>query len=161
VLNQADDLHRTLRSIDRESASVDCFVVDDGSQPPIAIEVDAYRFPIRGVRPPRNSACTRARNVGLEQIVDGGYDYVRLQDAGDVDVGERLALEAAYLDTHPDAAVVGAWAQYVDRSGRPLFVHRAPPDSEAIRARMPYVSAFAHPATMIRVAALDRIGRYD
>src|SRR5258705_9611643 len=105
VFNQLEDLQRTLRSIDRESAQVDCFVVDDGSQPPIAIDSDSYRFPIQVIRLPQNSGCTRARNVGLEHIVKANYDYVAIQDAGDLDVGERLAIQAAYLDTHPDVAV--------------------------------------------------------
>lgn len=161
VFNQTDDLRRTLMSIDRQSARVDCFVIDDGSEPPVAIDARDYRVPIRLIRLPQNSGCTRARNVGLGHIVEGGYDYVALQDAGDTDVGERLARQADFLDAHPDIAVVGAWAQYVDRSGRPLYVYRAPADSKAIRARMPYVSAFAHPATMIRVAALERVGHYD
>jgi GT2 family glycosyltransferase len=161
VFNQQDDLLRTLRSIDQQSAPVDCFIIDDGSEPPILVDAADYRFSIRLVRSPRNLGCPGACNLGMEFIVEGDYDYVARQDAGDLDVGERLAVQAAYLDKHPDVAVVGGWAQYVDRAGRYLYLYRAPADTKAIRARMPYGSAFANPATMIRVAAFERVGRYD
>jgi GT2 family glycosyltransferase len=161
VFNQPEDLRRTLRSMEGESAEFDAFVIDDGSQPPVALNPGEVSFPVELITLPRNCGCTRARNVGLAEIMKRGYEYVALHDAGDVDVGERMALQAAYLDAHTEVAVVGGWAQYVDRSARPLYVHRAPATSEAIRARMPYASAFANPATMIRANALREVGYYD
>ena len=109
----------------------------------------------------KNQGCTVARNIGLNHIFKGGYDYVALQDAGDTDVGDRMAKQIRYLDTHPQIAVVGAWAQYVDRDGTPLYVYKAPPSTPEIRSRMPYVSAFANPASMIRLSALEQVGVYD
>lgn len=161
VFNQLDDLLRTLESVDSETADLEFFVVDDGSTP--AIDISAHRFvhPIHLIRLTDNQGCAYARNTGLEQIVATGFDYVALQDAGDVDVGERMAKQARFLDRNPDIAVVGAWGEYVDLSGELLYVHKPPSQSREIRARMPFSSAFIHPACMMRVSALTTVGFYD
>ena len=161
VYNQPDDLARTLASVDRQNASFEFFIVDDGSKPPLSLDPAAYRHPLHVITLPVNRGCTVARNVALTRVFDERFDYVALQDAGDVDIGERMARQAQFLDTHRDIAAVGAWAEYVDRAGRHLFVHRAPATAAEIHTRMSYVSAFTHPATMIRVSALVAVGLYD
>lgn len=161
VYNQPAGLLRTLGSVDRQSADLEFFVVDDGSDPPLALDSNAFRHPLHLISLPENHGCTVARNTALRMVLRGNFDYVALQDAGDVDVGERMAREARYLDAHPELAAVGAWAEYVDPAGKLLFVHRAPATAAEIGERMPYVSAFTHPATMIRVTALRAIGLYD
>jgi glycosyltransferase involved in cell wall biosynthesis len=161
VYNQGEALARTMESVDRQNADLDFFIVDDGSEPAIDVPDHRYRHAVHLITLPRNRGCTEARNVGLEQIFNGNFDYVALQDAGDTDIGERMSRQANYLDTHPELAAVGAWAQYVDMSGNPLYVYKAPVTNGEIRARMPYVSAFANPASMMRVSALRQVGLYD
>jgi len=161
VYNQSADLPRTLMSVDRQNADLEFFVVDDGSDPPLTLDTTANRHPLHLISLPENRGCTVARNTALRMVLSGDFDYVALQDAGDVDVGERMAREAHYLDAHPELGAVGAWAEYVDPAGELLFVHRAPATAAQIRDRMPYVSAFTHPATMMRVSALRAIGLYD
>ena len=161
VLNQLDDLLRTLDSVDTQSADLEFFVVDDGSEPPIEIPPGRYSHPVNLIKLGSNSGCAFARNVGLERIIEADFDYVALQDAGDTDLGDRMAKQSEFLDAHPSVAVVGAWAQYVDRAGDPLYVHKPPTNNRGIRERMPFSSAFTHPACMIRVEALREVGLYD
>lgn len=161
VFNQSEDLLRTLASIDPQEADLEVFVVDDGSMPAVSIKTTDYRHPVHLITLLQNGGCTEARNTALRVICKGNFDYVALHDAGDTDVDDRMALEAAFLDQHPQVAVVGAWARYVDRSGQLLYVHRPPATSEEIRARMPFVSAFSHPASMIRLSAIKAVGLYD
>ena len=161
VFNQPQGLQRTLESVDREDADLEFFVVDDGSEPPVDIDTRHYRHPVHLITLERNRGCTAARNIALQRILERDFDYVALQDAGDTDVGERMAEQAAFLDRHPEIAVVGAWALYVDPAGQPLYVYKAPATTQQVRQRMPYVSAFAHPASMIRLSALNTVGLYD
>jgi glycosyltransferase involved in cell wall biosynthesis len=161
VFNQLEDLLRTLESVDSETADLEFFVVDDGSTPAIDISQHQFVHPVNLIRLTQNRGCAFARNDGLEQIVARGFDYVALQDAGDVDVGERMAKQARFLDQSPNIAVVGAWGEYVDMDGKLLYVHKPPSQSREIRARMPFSSAFIHPTCMIRVSALKTIGFYD
>lgn len=161
VFNQLDGLLRTLESVDSETADLEFFIVDDGSMP--AIDISRHRFihPIHLIRLTQNSGCAFARNAGLERIIERGFDFVALQDAGDIDVGERMAKQARFLDQNPAIAVVGAWGAYVDMDGELLYVHKPPSQSREIRARMPFSSAFTHPACMIRISALSAVGLYD
>lgn len=161
VYNQPEDLVRTLDSVDRQDADLEFFIVDDGSKPPVTVDQSAYRHPVHLITMAKNGGCTFARNAGLEQIFRGNFDYVALQDAGDIDKNERMRCQADYLDEHPRIAVVGGWARYVDCDGNTRYIYKAPQTSEEIRSRMPYVSAFAHPASMIRVSALRAVGPYD
>jgi len=161
VFNEIEGLLKTLKSVDSETADLEFFVVDDGSTPAIDISDHQFVHPVNMISLTQNSGCAFARNAGLEQIVAKGFDYVALQDAGDIDVGERMAKQARFLDQNPDLAVVGAWGEYVDMDGDLLFVHKPPSESDEIRARMPFSSAFIHPACMIRVSTLQTIGFYD
>lgn len=161
VFNQLDGLLRTLESVDSEAADFEFFVVDDGSTPAIDISRHRYQHPTNLIRLPNNRGCAVARNTGLEQIIERKFDYVALQDAGDIDIGERIAKQARFLDQNPEIAVVGAWGEYVDLDGECLYIHKPPSRSREIRARMPFSSAFTHPACMIRVSALASVGLYD
>lgn len=161
AFNEVDGLLKTIRSIDTQAANFEFFIVDDGSQPAIDIDLQNLVHPANLIRLPENQGCARARNTGLQQIIERGFDYVALQDAGDVDIGERLKKQAFHLDQNTDVAVVGGWGEHVDLSGRHLYIHKPPTGSREIRARMPFSSAFTHPACMIRVSALNAVGLYD
>ena len=161
VYNAPDSLVRTLQSVDIQDEKFDIHVIDDGSEPPVTLDQADYVHRIRVTRLPVNTGVSRARNTGLRQILQSGYDYVAIQDAGDQDVGGRLARQTAFLDKHPDIAIVGAWARYVDATGRTLFVYMPPAETGDIRRRMRYGNAFVHPACMIRLDALRTVGLYS
>ncbi|MGI9318798.1 MAG: glycosyltransferase [bacterium] len=161
VFNQLGDLLRTLNSVDSETADFEFFVVDDGSSPAIDLSGHEFIHPVNLIGLSPNRGCAFARNAGLEQIVAKGFDYVALQDAGDIDVGERMAIQANFLDQNPALGVVGSWGEYVDMEGNHLYVHKPPSENQDIRARMPFSSAFIHPACMVRVSALKTIGFYN
>ncbi len=161
VYNAQQDLERTMRSIDAQDAPFEFFIVDDGSQPPIAVSQSDYRHVVNLIRLRKNGGCVAARNAGLAKICEGRFEYIAIQDAGDTDLPGRLEEQCAFMNAHPEIAVVGAWAQYVDRSGNHLYVHKAPAHTEEIRHRMRFVSAFPHPACMFRVSMLKQVGMYD
>lgn len=161
VYNAACKLRRTLESIYMQDGDFDVFVVDDGSVPPLHLDTEDFRQSPRVIRLSKNLGIVAALNTGLKEILDGPYDYVARQDAGDRDVGNRLAEQAAYLDDNPEAAIVGSWAQFVGPGGEPAFLARTPDDEAGIWRRMRYGYAFIHPAVMMRADALRKVGLYD
>jgi GT2 family glycosyltransferase len=161
VFNAHADLARSLASLDASTSLFDIVVVDDGSEAPVEAPAAATRRPVAVLRLPANGGVARALNAGLQRILDGPYEYVARLDAGDRDHPERLAAQVAYLDAHPDAALVGAWTEHVDDAGRRLFVTRYPQEWREIRRRLRYRTAFSHPACMIRTSALKTVGVYD
>ncbi len=161
VYNAPSALARTLRSIDAQSADFDVLVVDDGSTPPVVLDAAAYAHRLSVLRLPRNGGVAVALNAGLRQLLAGPYQFIARQDAGDLDVEGRLAIQLEFLREDPATMVVGGWAQVVDSCGVPLRIDRYPEDWAAIRRRMWFRSPFCHPAAMIRADVLRQLGGYD
>lgn len=160
VFNAQGDLERTLASLDQQNEAFDIFVVDDGSKPPISL-TRSCRHRVEMITLATNRGIEAALNAGLDRILADRYAFVARQDSGDLDLGERLAHQRAWLDRHPDVALVGAWVDFVDRDGQRIFAFTPPTGTKGIRRRMRYSPAFIHPATMMRTAALRAIGPYS
>jgi glycosyltransferase involved in cell wall biosynthesis len=160
VYNGQVDFERALGSLVRDGARFELFVVDDGSQPPIRVP-DGLPFEVVLIRLDRNVGITRALNTGLERIVHAGYTYVARMDADDWTLPGRFAAQMAFLDRHPDHAVVGTQAEWVDREGRLLYRRARPLDHASLVRYMHYRTGLIHASTMIRVAALVEAGFYD
>lgn len=136
-------------------------IVDDGSRQPVmapsALEPDRVTL----LRLAGNQGITRALNHGLEWILRNGYRYVARLDAGDVMLAGRLTRQIEFLESHPDYAIVGGQARYVDMQGRESFCDNFPTADAAIRHAMHGRSCFIHPAVTMRVAALRTVGPYS
>ena len=160
VFNGQDALERTLASLSKSDEQFDVFVIDDGSDP--LIEVPAHlRFEVTLIRLPSNGGITKALNAGLRKILAIGYRYVARLDAGDLSLPGRFAAQMAFLEAHPDHAVVGAHVDYVDSGGRRLFASRPPVGHEALARYMRRRNGLEHPCVMIRSQCLETSGLYD
>jgi glycosyltransferase involved in cell wall biosynthesis len=159
VFNEQFGLERSLDSLRHEAAEFDVFVIDDGSDPPISVP-EALSFPVTLIRLATNRGITNALNTGLERIASAGFEYVARLDAGDLSLPGRFPAQMAFLDTHPDHAVVGAHVEVVDESGRRLHVFKPPADHEEMLRRFRYENALCHPVVMMRTAALRATGFY-
>lgn len=161
VHNDPAGLARSLAALAEDGSRFDVVVVDDGSTPPLGRPED-LPFAVDLLRLEPNRGITGALNAGLAHIAAAGrYDYVARLDAGDLGRPGRLAAQAAFLDAHPDHAVVGSWAEWIDLEGRPLFVFRPPTSDAGLRRFQRYRVGLVHPAVMFRLAALEQAGFYD
>lgn len=161
VYNDQDGLARSLASLGDDGASFDVVVVDDGSTPPLVVP-DALPFRVELVRLDTNLGIVGALNAGLAHIAaSGAYPYVARLDAGDLSLPGRLTAQMAFLDEHPDHAVVGGGADHVDHQGRFLFTFRPPTSHPRIVRYLRYRSPLVHASVMLRRSALDESGGYD
>ncbi len=158
--NAQEGLTDSLRSLDAQAVPFDVFVVDDGSQPPLNVDPGDYIHRVELQRMRHNVGPSEARNVALRRIFTEGYGYAAVLDAGDVDIDDRLTRQMAFLESHRDIALVGAWAQHVDQTGKTLFTFKAPIRPRQVRRRLRYGMAFVHPTCMFRVSALRTVGFY-
>lgn len=143
---------------------VDVFVVDDGSSKVTIDEsaaLAACHFPgqTQFLYLPQNRGIEHALNVGLAAIVESGYDYVARLDCNDLNMPERLQKQAAWLDAHPDVALLGSAVTFFDATGDRFTLH-LPESDAAIRRRMHDDNAFIHPSVMFRTRAVREIGLY-
>jgi glycosyltransferase involved in cell wall biosynthesis len=160
VFNGQDALERSLARLCDDDEPLDVFIVDDGSEPPVEIPPD-LPFTVRLIRLPTNGGVTKALNAGLVQVMAAGYEYIARLDAGDLSLPGRFAAQMAFLDAHPDHAVVGAHAEYVDDDGAHLFTFRPPTDHAALATYFKVRNGFEHPTVMIRGPCLELFGWYD
>jgi glycosyltransferase involved in cell wall biosynthesis len=148
-------INRAVDSLARSTCVCDIFIVDDGSEVPVAESLKP-RPGVTIIRLERNGGIARARNAGLQAIMPRGYQYVACLDADDICHPDRIASQIDFLDRHPGVAVVGTWGRSFDeRTGAPLRIGRMPVDPDAVRRAMRYTSA------MLRVSALREVGLYS
>lgn len=159
--NDQAGLERSLASLDRDGASFDVVVVDDGSTPPLVAPA-GLSFAVTLLRHSPNRGITGALNAGLEHIVwSGQYTYVARLDAGDLSLPGRIGAQRAFLDGHPEHAIVGSAVDHVDPEGHFLFGFAAPRDHPEVVRYLRYRAALIHPAVMIRLRTLEELGFYS
>lgn len=129
-------------------------VIDDASTDGSAAILDDLHDPrIVRISFEENLGIVNALNSALKRVRGR---YIARMDADDIAHPTRFEKQVKYLDRHPDTVVVGAWIQCFGYVRRP-YVHRYPICHDEIKCCLLFESPFAHPAVMIRRAAMDNL----
>ncbi len=166
VLMAAYNAERTIRqavdSILANTFAADLFIVDDCSKVPVAVTLADLGDRITVMRLPVNSGPSEARNQGLRRILAEGYEFVAIMDADDAAYPDRIALQVAHLDAHPDVGAVGGFIRMMEETSfEPVWVQQYPIDDDGIRRAMFFNFAMAHPTILFRSTVLAAAGDYD
>lgn len=155
-------LQRSLASIGANEC-VDVFIVDDGSDMPLDEAGLRRSFPASGqlhfICLAHNQGIQYALNAGLAEIGDK-YEYVARLDCGDICVADRFTLQVAFLDQHPDIALLGSAVTFMDQQATPQYTLRLPQTAADIRLAMHNNCAFIHPTVMWRHSMAKKLGHY-
>lgn len=84
--------------------------------------------------------------------------YLARMDGDDESLPTRFAEEVAFLDTHPDIALVGSAIEFFDDNG--CWGRLEHPGSPTVRDFL-LRSPFAHPTIMLRASVLEALGGYS
>lgn len=105
----------------------------------------------------RNCSLTEARNAvcGLAR-----GRYIAITDADDVSLPDRLASEVEFMETHPQIALLGGAAKWIDAKGRSLWVYDFPLDDKEIKAAIQTQNPFCHSAILMRTEAFQHVLGY-
>jgi glycosyltransferase involved in cell wall biosynthesis len=161
VYNEAQLLPQAVESILGQTfGDFEFLVVDDGSTDGSWEYLAALKDPrVRLLRNPRNFGLTCSLNRGLDAARGR---YVARMDGDDVATPDRLAAQAAFLDTRPDVGVVGSARTLIDESGVAVAEGRAAEGDLAIRWKCLLGNPFAHPTVVMRASVLKEHGlRYN
>jgi glycosyltransferase EpsE len=99
----------------------------------------------------------RALNTAVELA---RAPYIAIQDFDDVSYPERLALQTAFLDAHPEIGVVGGYYVVDDRRRNERYIRMPPTDHDALYRRLVRCVPFAHTIVMYRKTAWEQAGGY-
>lgn len=128
--------------------------VDDGSVDDTTARLEAWARRDTRLRIFRLGGVGPAGALNAAIAVARGEFFARM-DADDISHRLRFEAQLTLLKERPEVGVCGSWVRPFGMGWERAW--RYPEDSGALRARLLFGSPFAHPATMIRRAALERL----
>jgi glycosyltransferase involved in cell wall biosynthesis len=161
VYNGEYYLRETIDSILNQTfQDFEFLIVNDGSIDSTMEVICSYNDPrIRLINNEQNLGLTRSLNKGL-QLAKG--EFIARQDADDISELKRLATQVAFLETHPQVALVGSWYKEIDAKGSLIGECNLPCDCTQIRWDILFYCPFVHSAVMFRKQTItEKIGFYD
>ncbi len=88
-------------------------------------------------------------------------EYIARMDADDIARPQRLAMQAAFLDSHPDIHVVGSAFELFGRNINKRKIILMPQSNSQIRKKLPFRFCFCHPTVMFRRSTIVAVGGYQ
>lgn len=132
-------------------------IIDDGStdETPCVLEQSSDDR-IRHIRH-ENKGLAGTLNVGIAMARG---KYIARQDQDDVSLPDRLAEQVAYMESNPECALLGTWAQIMEGNRLTERYHRHPACPSELRYRLLFNNPFVHSSVMLRKSALEAVGSY-
>lgn len=163
AFNESQDvLLASLASVrDQAFGDFECLVIDESTRPEAAracADFCATDGRFRYVHPTQRIGLAASLNLGIKMA---RAPLIARFDSDDLCNPDRLGLQVAYLDAHPDIGVLGGGLEIMDEQGSTLAFRDYPQEHDRIVARMHTTTAVAHPTIMMRKAVLEAHGSYD
>ena len=113
--------------------------------------VRLHELPSCGLAEARNAGCSLARG-----------QYIAIMDADDISVPDRLQLELAFMEEHPEVGLLGGVTECIDATGASLAIrsHDFPAEDGEIRSALVDRCPFCQPTVLIRKEAFVLVGGY-
>ena len=162
VYNGGRYLHTAVEGIlNQKFSDFEFIIVDDASEDKTWQILSSYAeqdFRIRLIRNKDNLGLTRSLNKGLA-VARG--EYIARNDADDVSLPDRLAVQVCFLDNHPEVVLLGSAVRGMDESGELMGdIVRHPCTDEGVRWKMLLHNAFWHSTVMLRKETLFKHSLY-
>lgn len=158
VYNGEKYLREAIDSILNQTFSdFEFLIIDDASTDMTPKILQSYDDPrIKIVRNIENLGLTKSLNIGLKEAKG---DYIARMDADDISLPERFEKQVAFLDSHPDVALVGTSAMIIDSNGTIKGTSISlsnPQHRDFVKG-----NRITHGSVMIRREIMESSGGYD
>jgi glycosyltransferase involved in cell wall biosynthesis len=164
VYNPGAFLREAVDSVLAQSyPSFELIAIDDGSTDGSYELLQAYAARdarVRVFRQPHNLGIVAARNRAFGEA-RGDTRYYAIFDSDDVSLPDRLTRQVAFLEAHPDHALVGGQTLIIDEDSQPIGIRRYPTGYAQICSVITRYNPIAQPAVMLRRSVVDALGGYD
>jgi len=132
-------------------------IVDDGSTDRSAEIVNSFSdHRIQFIKNGENLGITKTLNAGLKTA---SGEFICRMDADDISSPNRLAEQVAFLDRHPECAIVGSRSILIDSNGKEIGYEG---DSYPVVGLVKFIrNPFIHSSVIVRASAVRSAGMYD
>lgn len=160
--NDGPELLATLDSIDEPEQSFTVFVVDDGSQVPVAVDSSRYAFDVRVIQLSENRGIVGALNAGLKTILQENFSFIARLDAADRNRPHRFHRQYLRFQANAELSLVGGNVVFRrEEDDTIVFETNLPLTDTEVRRRMTFQNCFIHPSVMFRVELIEKVGLYS
>lgn len=162
VYNDSEFLRLAIESILQQTyQNFEFLIIDDGS-------TDDSRGIIRSYQDSRIRLIVNDQNMGLTQSLNKGLNLskgslIARMDSDDIAYPQRFARQVAFLEAHPDVAVVGTQVRTIDENGRPIHSGGWKKSTSwgAIRWQLIFDNPLVHTTVMFRRSVIwNEFGGY-
>lgn len=117
------------------------------------------RLPIKIVPLPENVGLGKALNAGMAECSN---EWVFRMDTDDLCVADRFAKQVAYIEAHPEVAMVGGQIEEFDTDNPNVTsIRRVPVEDADIKKMAPVRCPFNHMALAYKKSAIQAVGGYQ
>ncbi len=158
---RADMISDAIGSILQQTyQNIELHIFDDSTKEETKAAIDAFENDsrVRIHRFPGRVGFIKSLNLGLEAAIG---KYIARMDGDDFSHPDRIEKEVAYLETHPDVAVVGGQMNIMDEDGKIISARAYPSGGLKFFLFSCVRNPLAHPTIMMRREVIDKGYRYD
>lgn len=161
--DRLDYFELAIRSIETQEtdASIRIYLCIDGDLPEeheAYLNANATRF-YKILRNSENLGLARSLNNLIDVLED--EDLVFRMDGDDISDPRRFAVQAAYMDSHPEIGLIGCQAYDIDEEGKVVGKREFATDPQDVARLMSRMTSILHPTFCIRRSILrDPEARY-
>ncbi len=153
VYNGEKYLHEAIDSIVNQTfRDFEFLIINDASTDRTSEILKSYQDPrIRIINNEKNIGLTRSLNKGLK-VAKG--EYIARMDADDISTPDRLDKQVAYMDNHPEKALLGGTAIVINGKGNTASRWHLLTEPGLLRWSLLFSNQFIHSAVVLRSALL-------
>lgn len=158
IYNGAEYLRPALDSILKQTfKNFELIIINDGSQDDSRAIVESYTDDRIRLTHQKNRGlvATLNRAIGLAR-----GQYIARHDCDDLSRADRLALQVAYLEGHPDVVLLGSGYNLVNEAGKTFGTFVPFTDDTTIRQDFMLRNPFGHGTIMFRRSIVKEAGGY-